>query len=338
MVKELLLAFVNSTSGECVNAAHMRCRRRGGARHFCMLFLLGMLLGCSVVQAQVVALVISDKSEALQSAADALVAELVDKGVSQSDIRLINAHLRDAVAQPLDSARVVVTLGTPALRAVLAQTGRTPVIATLLPKVGYERVLEESGKRTGSQSSAIYLDQPLGRQLDLLRLALPKSRRLGAVWGQESASQQPALLAAAQARDFELVSGLVKPSAALGEVLRSVLTEADALIVVPDPQVFNGNTVPNVLITSYRARVPVIAVSPSYVRAGALLSVYSTPAQLGVQAAAAVQTLLQTGVLPSSQYPQNFEVAVNDLVARSLGLSLQASTLRERLKSLEKRP
>ena len=338
MVKELLLGFVNCTSGECANAVHKYRRQRGWVRQCGLLLLLGASLSCSVTQAQTVALVISDKSEALQSAADALVAELVDKGISQSDIRTLTADAREGVAQPGDSVRVVVTLGTPALRAALAQPGRTPVIAILLPKVGYERTLEDSGKRAGSQTTAIYLDQPLGRQLDLLRLALPEARRLCAVLGPESASQEAAMRVAAQARDFELVSGLVKPAAALGPVLRSVLTDADALILVPDTQVFNSNTVSNVLITSYRARVPVIAFSPSYVRAGALLSVHSTPVQVGVQAAAAVQTLLQTRVLPPIQYPQDFEVTVNDLVARSLGLLLNPSELKERLKSLEKRP
>jgi ABC-type uncharacterized transport system substrate-binding protein len=51
-----------------------------------------------------------------------------------------------------------------------------------------------------------------------------------------------------------------------------------------------------------------------------------------------VQQYLQGGVAPVNQYPKDFEVTVNELVARSLGLRLNASVLRERLQSLEKRP
>jgi hypothetical protein len=51
-----------------------------------------------------------------------------------------------------------------------------------------------------------------------------------------------------------------------------------------------------------------------------------------------VRAYLQSGVLPPSQYPQEFEVTVNDLVARSLGLSLNAADLHARLRALEKRP
>ena len=35
----------------------------------------------------------------------------------------------------------------------------------------------DAGKRGAASVSALYLDQPFGRQLDLLRLALPQARR-----------------------------------------------------------------------------------------------------------------------------------------------------------------
>jgi hypothetical protein len=42
--------------------------------------------------------------------------------------------------------------------------------------------------------------------------------------------------------------------------------------------------------------------------------------------------------LPASQYPLDFSVSVNEYVARSLGLSLDARGLGERLHRMEKRP
>jgi ABC-type uncharacterized transport system substrate-binding protein len=105
-----------------------------------------------------------------------------------------------------------------------------------------------------------------------------------------------------------------------------------------DPQVFNGNTLPNILLASYRARIPVMAFSPAYVKAGALLSLHSTPSQVGSQAGVVARSALQGAALPAPQYPTDFTVSVNDYVARSLGLGLDATTLSERLHSLEKRP
>lgn len=308
-------------------------------RYLRNLLCLGSMLFGGLLNAQTVSLVQSDKTEAFQAASEALVAELVGKGQSRAEIRSMYAGDPEASMPAPESVRVVVTLGTAALRTVLARPGRAPlVIATLLPKLGYERVLADFGRRPGSHVAAVYLDQPIGRQLDLLRLALPKTRTLGVVWGPESVSQQAALLSAAQSRDIALATGFVTPTTALGAALRAALIDADAFIAVPDGQVFNSNTVSNMLITTYRARVPVIAFSPSYVRAGALLSVHTTPVQAGTQAGTVVKRYLQSGVAPESQYPQEFEVTVNELVARSLGLSLDASVLRERLKALEKRP
>jgi ABC-type uncharacterized transport system substrate-binding protein len=107
---------------------------------------------------------------------------------------------------------------------------------------------------------------------------------------------------------------------------------------VADPQVYNSGSIANVLLATYRARVPVLAFSPSYVRAGALLSLHSTPVQIGTQAGSMARSLLQGSASPAAVYPADFTVTVNEHVARSLGLTLDAPTLSDRLRRLEKRP
>jgi ABC-type uncharacterized transport system substrate-binding protein len=74
------------------------------------------------------------------------------------------------------------------------------------------------------------------------------------------------------------------------------------------------------------------------VKAGALLSVHTTPAQAGSRVAAMASHYLQTGSLMPSQYPGDFTINVNEYVARSLGLTLDAKDLTERLRRMEKRP
>jgi hypothetical protein len=59
----------------------------------------------------------------------------------------------------------------------------------------------------------------------------------------------------------------------------------DALLAVPDPLVFNSQTAANILAAAYRRRIPLIGFSPAYTRAGALVSLYSTPDQIGFAAA-----------------------------------------------------
>ncbi|MDZ7920620.1 ABC transporter substrate-binding protein [Rhodoferax sp.] len=298
------------------------------------------VLGCAGVASAAEILVLSsERSPSYLDASQAAVRELVRLGVRRADIAVL--YLPELAPPDLaaaHSAKVWITLGSDALARALSRDGRPPVVSALIPRLGFERILRESPGKTGAPVVAVYLDQPFGRQLDLMQLALPEVKRVGVLWGQESLLQQSNLQAAAQAKGIDLVAGQVPSSTSLFTGLKIVLDGADVLFAVADPQVYNSSTIANILLATYRARVPVMAFSPAYVKAGALLAVYSTPRQIGVQAGMMARTVLQGGAVPTSQYPLEFSVALNEHVARSLGMSLDESVLNERLHRLEKRP
>ena len=210
------------------------------------------------------------------------------------------------------------------------------LIAGLIPRVAFERVIQESSRKNPVNVAALYLDQPFGRQLDALHLVMPTARHIGVLWGPESITQQPLLSAALQSRSMDLSEGQVSDNLPLIAALRSALHEADVLLAVADGSVFNPSTVSNILLASYRAKTPVMGFSPAYVKAGALLSVHSTAAQAGVQLAAMASRFLQTNSLPGNQYPLDFSISGNEYVAHSLGISLDVKALSERLHKLEK--
>jgi ABC-type uncharacterized transport system substrate-binding protein len=304
------------------------------------------LLACMACQfspamALLVNVVSSDSGAAFQEASDSLVQELLRNGLARRDIALLSlAEFQELPADAVE-ARLIVSLGTEAFRQVSVSNSKSAVLAALIPRISFERVLRENNKKPGTNVAALYLDQPFGRQLDLLRLALPETRRIGVLWGPESIGQQGLLNAALQARGMQASEGLFSEGRSLIDALRAALAGADALLAVADNKVYNNGTVANILLTSYRAKTPVMAFSPAYVKAGALLGVHSTAAQAGVQVAAMAGQFLQTGNLPSCQYPADFTITTNDYVARSLGLSLDARALAERLRKLdhaEKKP
>ncbi len=288
--------------------------------------------------AHAVTVVFGDKSPALLEVSKGLVQELGKAGVARQEVQLLSgAEFADPANRVADS-RLVVSLGTDAFRLALAQNSKAAVLAALIPRISFERVLAETGRKGTTNVAALYLDQPFARQLDLLRLALPGVRRIGVLWGPESISQQPLLNAALQGRSLEMSEGLYTESQPLISALRAALADADVLLAVADGAVYNPASVSNILLTSYRSKVPVLAFSPAYVKAGALLSVHTTAAQAGQKIAALVSHFLQTGTLAASQYSGDFSISVNPYVARSLGLQLDADSLSERLHRLEKRP
>jgi ABC-type uncharacterized transport system substrate-binding protein len=300
----------------------------------CLLLALAALL--HPAQARLVCVIGNERVAALQEAAESLGQELVRSGMALQEIQLPGVGEVGESCTQMADAKVIISLGTDALRQALNRNTRAAIIAALIPRLSYERVLQESNHKNGMGVTALYLDQPFGRQLDLLHLALPELRRVGVLWGPESISQQALLSAALQARGLEVSEGVFSAGQPLITALRAALLDADVLLAVADGSVYNPSSVSNILLTSYRAKTPVMAFSPAYVKAGALLSVHSTAAQLGAQAAAMASQFLQSGNLPASQYPSDFSISSNAYVGHSLGLELDSNVLTERLRRLEK--
>lgn len=293
--------------------------------------------GLGGAQAATVAIVLSERSAGYLNVAKVLESELERSGLAVGQV--VQYAGAEWIAERAASApKLVISLGAEALKQVLDNEGTIPVIAALLPRIGYERIVRESNRRLPNQLTAVFLDQPFGRRVDLVKLVLPDAKRVGVLWGPESVVSQAALAQTLQGRGLGMVEGVVESSASLFGSLKSVLDEADIVFAVADPQVYSSSTIANVLLATYRARVPVMAFSPAYVKAGALMAIYATPQQIGVQAAGMARLALQGNTLPPPQYPHDFEISVNQHVARSLGLSLDVRNLTEKLLSGSKRP
>lgn len=303
--------------------------------------LLGLWLGCfaggGVQAANPVVIVSSERSAAYTETAQTLIDELERNGVSRRDVLLMASADWPTAAPPL--ARLYVTLGAAAAAALGKSTLAAPVLCTLLPRSSFEAVLQSSGRKPSAQFSALFLDQPISRQLELIRLALPAVRRVGVLRGSDTPAEAMLLRAVVQARGLQLAEVLVGAGDSLFPAIKEVLEVSDVLLAVPDANVYNSNTVQNILLASFRAKVPMMAFSPSYVRAGALLAVHVTPAQIGLQAATLALGVLQGKGLPETPvYSKEFEISVNEHVARSFGLTLDPDTLRQSLRRREGLP
>lgn len=224
---------------------------------------------------------------------------------------------------------LVVTLGAKAWReaALRAQQSpawsQVPVLAALLPQSAQRLTSHALPKG----SSAVWLDQPVERMVELLRQALPQRRRVGVLLGAESLAAEPALVRAAAARGLELVRGVVRsPADELYPALRTVLQRADVLLALPDPQLFGADALQNILIASYRQRVPMLSYSAAHVRAGATLALHTPMEQVSLQVAAALRAFASGRGLPAPQAAEGFAVAVNTQVARSLGLDMRSAS------------
>jgi len=232
----------------------------------------------------------------------------------------------------------IVAVGTAAQRGMqglfAADTTPPPLLAILVPRLAFERIADQRRLRAASVS-AVFLDQPPARQLELIHLALPAARNVGILVSAESQAHGAGLEKAAKDRGMRLAVSPVGQDG-LFPALQSLLADAEVLLALPDPAVFNGQTAANILTAAYRRHVPLVGFSPAYVKAGALLALYSTPAQVGARGGEVLRQTLPGKLLPPPQWPREYVVAVNQDVARSLGIALDEKVLAEQLRQKER--
>ena len=220
---------------------------------------------------------------------------------------------------PLD---VIVTIGSRAADYAMDLEIDSKIIHALIPRDTYQKL--HSGKGSPDHS-AIFLDQPIERQLHLAQMINPGKKRIGILLGPVSESLKPNLEEIAARLEIELHIETVKDSDQVGPKLRDIFKRSDTLLSIPDPVVFNRKTIRSVLLSSYHSRIPVIGFSKAYVKAGALAAVHSTPEDIGRNIAHFMRDLLENNNKPASVYPSFFSVTVNGDVARSLGLHIKSS-------------
>ncbi len=314
------------TDGAGLNAAGMSilplCRK---ARRGLLPLLQGgvlLIAALSVGQAAEIRVVLSDDSAPYQEAYQAIRA-----GLQGHDIARIDAGRLDP--GELGSASLVVAVGVRATEALGQLSSRPPLLAILVPREWYLKSAQPVLTRAGSQPvSAIYVDQPFDRQARLIKLAFPDARRVGLVIGEKRDPLVRQLQAALHRQGLSLEHETISTERGLIGSLERVLQSSELLLALPDPVAFNRNTAQTIFLTSYRYRDPVLGYSHSLTRAGALLSLYSTPAQVGRQAAewidAAGAGQGEMLRLPPPSHPDYFSVSINNQVARSLGIKLPA--------------
>lgn len=300
-----------------------------------MLWLLLALIGAShdALALDSIGILVTTPAAANEEFVSELKKELVGQQQGNSPLRI--GVIKDLAQEKPD---LILAVGVQSLS--LAAGTSVPVLGVLVPQVSYEKIRAEHARSNASgKFSAIYLDQPLPRQFNLIRSVTPTANSVGVLLGPSTQHQSTALVNAARYHDIGLVLEHVDTEQNLISKLRRTLDESNILLALPDALVYNRETAQTILLTSYRHEKPVVGFSHAYVKAGALAAVFSTPAQIARQAAEIVRQALasQQNLLPEPQYPKYFSVDINRQVARSLGINVgEENLIYEKLLKLEK--
>ncbi|HQR02970.1 MAG TPA: ABC transporter substrate binding protein [Rhodocyclaceae bacterium] len=230
-----------------------------------------------------------------------------------------------------NTRRLIVAVGGPALGQALRESSHTPILTVATPGA----LLDKLPRQDGVALHVIQMEMPAGRLFNLIRLVFPQHDTVGVLFGPSSRARATQMESAAAERGIRLVAERVDQEVAVGPATERLVQHAPVLLALPDSVVHNATTVPPLLLIAYRAGVPLLGYSESYLRAGAMVALYATAGQVAQQAFDVIKAYHQGHPLPGLQVPRYYSVGVNATVARSLGLSPPpAEVLENRLRQM----
>ncbi len=220
------------------------------------------------------------------------------------------------------SRPIAIAIGSKAFRQALEGVpSDVPILGIAIPSAQLDVAIRTRSGPVGG----IYLEMPLTRWANLLQVAFPARRAVGVLVTPQLQTKVSRLEGLLSERNFKLYTERVDREADVGGAVERLTQNVVLLLATPDPIVYSPNAVQPLLLTTYRAGVPVVAFSEPYLRAGATAALFSTTDQFAKQAAEMIQAYREGRALSLPTYPRYYSVGVNATVARSLGIQMPSA-------------
>jgi len=238
-----------------------------------------------------------------------------------------------------DSGRfdAIVTAGIEAGKVISKSGIQNDVLMSMLPAASFQK-LSTSGAISCAPRNcrAIYLDQPVDRQLKLIRAALPDARIITVIGSSQSKLLREQIVTSASKFGFQINNIFANSEPALLNALQDELAGTDVLMAIPDPIIYNSTTARAILLSTFNQRIPLFAYSRSFIRAGATFGIYSSPEDIARQAAELICCIGK--IKAGNTYPKYFTIDINQHTTEALGISIQnATSLRRALAEHDKK-
>jgi putative ABC transport system substrate-binding protein len=246
-----------------------------------MIVLLGAVRAMAAGEARIAVFVGYDAppiEEALAGFKESLAAQGITAVYELYPLHDTSGRNRRPAAVGKNGACLILALGSLALETVEREAADIPVVAGM--------VLREADLRGRRNLTGVFLEFPLETQFSWLRHLMPEARRIGVVFNP--AENQVTIEAAgriAKRMGLELIAREVASPPELPAALESLANRADVLWGISDTVVVTPQTARNLLLFSFRNRIPFIGLSTAWVKAGAFYALDRDYRDIGRQCA-----------------------------------------------------
>jgi len=246
---------------------------------------------------------------------------------NQRQIRLVEYNIETSSHDPagliekIQSRKptLILTLGSAATALVSDAIRDVPIVFSLVLPSSGRSSLEDLRASRGNITGAS-MEVPVGTQFETIRQVLPGAKRIGVLFDPAvSGSLIETARRVASEKGFELVSFAVSSENDVVRKMGEVDGNVDVLWSVADSTVFSPQGLKHILLSTLRSRIPFVGLSPSFVKAGALLALSCDYEDVGRQSGELAERIL------AGEEPARIPTAV----PRAVSLSLNMNTARQ---------
>ncbi len=235
----------------------------------------------------------------------------------------------------INSYDLIVTLGSKPAEKILQHTSKKPVLSLLITNRAFYSLNKLKNKN--QPWSILLLNQPIERQLLLIKHMLGENKIVGTILGPYSSKHKKELISAFKKSHLKLEYETTQITDQLISSLKNLTRKSDVLLAIPDPVAFNKKTIRGILLLTYRKKIPVIGFSKSYVKAGAAAAIYSSPEQISRHAAELITNFFNNNLKfkENIYQPKYFSISINNKVIRTLDIEAKDRKKIEKLIKLD---
>jgi len=225
---------------------------------------------------------------------------------------------------------MVLAIGTTAALAAKKEIKDVPIVFCLVLNPVSSGLVESMESPDGNITGAS-LDIPLITQYKYAKLLIPDLKNIGVIYNPEETGKlvQNAAEAAKQ-ENLLLTARAIYSEREVSEALWDLVNKIDALWSVADGTVFGPQSTQYILLNTLRTGTPFIGLSPSFVKAGALMALSCDYYDIGKQAAGIANRILN-GESPEDipiSVPRKVSFHINLKTADHIGLQVSQDVIK----------
>lgn len=175
---------------------------------------------------------------------------------------------------------------------------------------------------SNTKDAVLYMTQSYCKQLQLINSLNMEWKTVSLLVNDKKPVNSNTMESCALKNNLNIYKENTSGSKYLKSNIKNALNNSDVLLALPNKDIYNSKTVKNILLTSYRYRIPVIAFSKSFADAGALASIYSNKDSIAKSASNIVFRYFENNqnFNKSINHPKTYDIRINKQVFRALGL------------------